>query len=527
MFKNRNILKDKVKESLISVLPVTLIVFALCFTLAPVSNGTLMAFIVGAAMLVVGMGLFTLGTDIAMIPMGRYVGSSITRSRKVWLIIVISLLLGCLVTISEPDLQVLAQQVPTVPNAILIGAVSIGVGLFLVLAMLRILLRIPLRLLLIVGYGIIFGAAFLVPRSFLGVAFDAGGVTTGPMTVPFIMALGAGVAATRSDKNAENDSFGLIALCSMGPILAVMLLGTLYRTDTVTSSTQIFTDTANSREMWMMFVKALPHYCSEVAIALAPVVGFFLIYQLLVLRLKANQLLHIGVGVVYTYLGLVLFLTGANVGFMPAGHYLGTLLGNLSANWLIVPIGMLLGFFIVAAEPAVHILNEQVYEITSGAISQRAMQNSLSMGVAVSVGLSMLRIVLNLPILYLLIPGYAIALLLTFFAPPIFTAIAFDSGGVASGAMTATFLLPLAMGTCAAVGGNVNDSFGLVAMVAMTPLITIQILGVVYRLQSRKATEEQVAEEEPVEELIDASAELNLTEEKWIGENREEAPDHE
>ncbi len=485
--RNRTILMEKIKESLKAVMPVTCIVLLLCFSIAPVSNSTLMGFILGAVLLIVGMGFFTLGAEMAMTPMGERVGAQMTKSRKLWLIILVCFFVGLMITISEPDLQVLADQVPTVPNAILIGAVSVGVGLFLVVAMLRILFKIPLSFLLIGFYLLVFILARFVSTDFLSVAFDSGGVTTGPMTVPFIMALGVGVAAIRSDREAGRDSFGLVALCSIGPILAVLILGMLYHPGESQYAPVEIPDIENSKELWGLFAHGFPEYFKEVALALLPIVIFFALFQVVSLRLKKRQLIKMLVGILYTYIGLVLFLTGVNVGFMPAGNYLGKLIGSLAQNWLLIPIGMVIGYFIVAAEPAVHVLNKQVEEITSGAIPKRAMRLSLSVGVSISVGLSMLRVLTGISIIWFLIPGYLIAILLTFIVPDIFTSIAFDSGGVASGPMTATFLLPLAMGACEAVGGNIAaDAFGVVAMVAMTPLITIQILGLTYKIKMKR-----------------------------------------
>ncbi|MDO4581399.1 MAG: DUF1538 domain-containing protein, partial [Bacillota bacterium] len=484
---NNTILIEKLRESLSSVLPVAGVVFVLCFSIVPVPNSILMAFVVGTIMLIVGMGLFTLGSDRAMMPMGVHIGSATIRTRKLWLILAVALVVGVIITISEPDLQVLAQQVPNIPKYTLIFAVAAGVGLFLLLAVLRIFLQVPLRFLLIGFYVVVFVLAQFVPVDYLSVAFDAGGVTTGPMTVPFIMALGAGIALTRNDRSAEEDSFGLVALASVGPIFAVLLLGLIFQTEGQDYTPLVIPEIADSRELWQLFSAQLPHYLSEVAVALLPIVLFFGLFQVVRLRLNKQELLKLGVGLLYVFLGLTLFLTGANVGFMPVGNYLGQLIGELDYRWVSIPIGMLIGYFIVQAEPAVHVLNKQVEEMTAGAIPKKAMSLSLSSGVAISVGLAMLRILAGLPLMWLLIPGYTLALALSFFVPRIFTAIAFDSGGVASGPMTATFLLPLAMGLCAAVGGNIAvDAFGMVAMVAMTPLITIQILGLVYQIKLKR-----------------------------------------
>ena len=488
------ILKQKLSESVSSVLPITVIVFALCLFVLPVPNDALMAFVVGAVMLILGMGLFTLGTDTAMTPIGEQVGSAITKSRNLWLIGGVGFAVGMLITVAEPDLQVLAEQVPGVPNLLLILSVAVGVGLFLVVALMRIVFRISMRWLLIGSYVVVFTLAQLVPPSFLAVAFDSGGVTTGPITVPFILSLGVGVAAIRSDSNAENDSFGLVALCSVGPILAVMLLGIFSGTTEAAYVASVLPAPDTSQELGAMFLDALPKYSAEVGLALVPIVVFYLFFQLTAIHSRPRVLLRIGIGVIYTYLGLVLFLTGVNVGFMPVGNYIGRLLASMETSWLLVPVGMLIGYFVVTAEPAVHVLGAQVYEITSGAISVNALNKCLAIGVSISVGLAMLRILLGIPIMMFLIPGYLIAVVLMFFVPPIFTSIAFDSGGVASGPMTATFLLPLAIGACGGVGGDVGaQAFGVVAMVAMTPLITIQLMGLTYRIRQRKRDEAKLA----------------------------------
>ena len=480
-------MQEKMSEALSAVVPIIVIVLCLSFTIAPMSPGILLSFLLGAVLVMVGMMFFSLGAEISMTPMGEKVGAKMTQSKNVGIIVLLSFLLGMIITISEPDLQVLAELVPSIPNSTLILAVSVGVGLFLAVAILRMLLSVALSHLLVVLYLVVFILAFFVPGDFRAIAFDSGGVTTGPMTVPFIMALGVGISAIRNDRNAADDSFGLVALCSVGPILAVLILGLLFSTGesapTVSQGIQI----SDTVELWQMFAVELPAYLKEIAISLLPIVAFFGLFQIFSLHLSGRALGKILIGLAYTYIGLVLFLTGANVGFMPAGTYLGSVLADGVFRFALIPIGAVIGFFIVKAEPAVYVLNHQVEEITDGAISARAMGTCLSLGVAASVALAMTRVLTGIPILYFLIPGYTIALGLSFVVPKIFTAIAFDSGGVASGPMTATFLLPLAQGACTAVGGDLAaDAFGVVAMVAMTPLITIQLLGLVTVLKQRR-----------------------------------------
>ncbi len=497
----RSKLQEKLDEALGAVLPIIAIVLILSLTVAPVTSSVLLAFLLGGVLLIVGMMFFTLGAELAMEPMGKQVGGRITRTRKLWIILSTGFLLGTLITVSEPDLQVLASQVQSIPNSVLIFSVAGGVGVFLTLALLRMLLGVRLRTLLLVFYAAVIVLSFLAPADFLAVAYDAGGVTTGPMTVPFILAFGVGISAIRSDRQAQGDSFGLIALCSVGPVLAVLILSLIYRVDGAEYTAAAVPSFTDSVELRTLFTEALPTYLMEIARALLPILAFFGVFQLAGLHLGKKTLLRIGVGLLYTYVGLVLFLTGVSVGFMPAGTYLGETLAGLPYRWIVIPVGMLIGYYIVKAEPAVYVLMKQVEELTSGAVTGTMLQRSLSVGVSVSVGLALFRVLTGLSILYFILPGYLLALALSFYVPDIFTAIAFDSGGVASGPMTATFLLPLATGATLAVGGNVvTDAFGVVAMVAMTPLVAIQLLGVSYRLHEGRAG--MAADADTIEEKI-------------------------
>ncbi len=469
------------KESLTSVLPIAVIVLILSVTLVSLAAGVLVLFVFGTIMLIVGMSFFTVGSTISMEPLGDGMGKSLNKNKKIFIPLIICFVLGFLITVSEPDLQVLAEQVPTIPNSLLINCVGIGVGIFLSITLIRNKKRIPLRLLLLIFYILIIGVSFFAPKEFVSTAFDSGGVTTGPITVPFIMALGAGLAASKNGKHTGEQSFGLVALCSIGPILSVLLLSIFYKPEATTSVYEI-AEILTTKQAFKQFSTALPVYAQEVAGAFVPIVILFVVFQLITRRYQWHTILRMSIGFVYTYIGLVLFLTGANVGFMPAGRLIGAEIAGSSYKSLLVPIGVLMGYFVVSAEPAVHSLKRQVSEITSGAISQKAVAVSLSVGVAFSVGISMLRVLTGISIMPFLIVGYGISLIISFFVPSIYTGIAFDSGGVASGPMTSTFMLPFAMGACEAIGGNVmTDAFGIVAMIAMAPLITIQILGLLER----------------------------------------------
>lgn len=501
-------LKEKILESLSAVLPITGIVLGISILFIPIELGTIVMFICGAVMLVIGMGFFQLGAEMAMTPLGEGIGVQISKKRRIFLIIFIGFLMGVIITISEPDLQVLAEQVPAIPNMGLILTIAVGVGIFLALAVLRILFQINLSIILLVLYAVVITVSFIVPKDFLAVAFDSGGVTTGPMTVPFIMALGVGLASVRGDRNAASDSFGLVALSSVGPILAVLVLGCFFNPSETAYTAAVIADVVTTRDVVKEFLFEIPSYLKEVIISLVPVAVVFVIFQLISRRYKRHQLQRIIIGLIYTYVGLVLFLCGVNVGFAPVGLLIGEKLVSDSWRWLLIPIGMLIGYYIVKAEPAIQILNRQVEGVTNGEVSARTMNRCLSVGVAVSVGLALLRVLTGLPIYWIIIPGYAIALALSMFVPRMFVGIAFDSGGVASGPMTTTFLLPLSIGACEALGGNaMTDAFGVVALVALVPLIAVQIMGVQYKLKMAAAESVVESVAEPVV-TVDESDEI-------------------
>lgn len=481
-------LKEKIDESVNAVLPITVIVLLLSIFVVPMETGTIALFLVGAIMLIVGMAFFQLGAEMSMTPLGEGVGSHIMKTKRLSILMIVCFVMGIIITIAEPDLQVLANQVPSIPNNVLIWTVAVGVGVFLVVAVLRILFKISLPMLLCILYAALFLLSFAAPADFIAVAFDSGGVTTGPMTVPFIMAIGIGLSSTRSDKNGSSDSFGLISFCSIGPIVMVLLLGIFYHPTDAAYTATLIPDVVTMQDVMREFVHMVPDYAEEVFSSVLPVLLVFLLFQLITRRYHKNQMFKMLIGFLYTIIGLILFLTGVNVGFAPVGSLLGSNLAGQSWKWLLIPIGALIGYYIVKAEPAVQVLNKQVEDVTNGSISRQAMNLCLSIGVSASVALALVRVLTGINIYWLLIPGYMVALVMTKFVPKVFVGIAFDSGGVASGPMTSTFLLPLAMGACTAVGGNVvTDAFGVVAMVAMAPLIAIQIMGIRYNLELKKS----------------------------------------
>lgn len=483
-------LNEKIHEALSSVLPITIIVLALSITIVPLEIGTISLFLTGALLLICGMGFFQLGVEMSMMPLGQGVGSAILQRRNLPIIMITCFFVGTIITVAEPDLQVLAHQVAAIPNRVIIWTVALGVGIFTVISAIRIFLKVSLSKILFILYALIFVLAFVSPPDFIAVAFDSGGVTTGPMTVPFIMALGIGLSAARSDKDGTNDSFGLIALCSVGPILMIMILGIFYNPSDAAYDVVTIPAVVTMRDVVYLFIRMIPLYFHEVMMSMLPVILVFLVFQLLTRRYHKRQLIKMSIGFLYTIIGLILFLTGVNVGFAPVGSLIGSFIAGGSLKYILIPIGILIGYFIVKAEPAVQVLNHQVEEIADGLITKSVMNISLSIGVASAVGLAMVRVLTGLNIFWIIIPGYLLALALTRFVPPIFVGIAFDSGGVASGPMTSTFLLPLTIGACTAAGGNVvTDAFGAVALVALAPLIAIQVVGCIYTYKIKKSTE--------------------------------------
>ena len=492
----------KIKEALVSTLPITAIVYLLALTpWFDFSQTELITFTAGAVLLVVGIGLFSLGADLAMTPMGTHVGAGLSRQKKLGLLLSVCFVLGMLITIAEPDLQVLAKQVSAVMNGtLLIYAVGIGVGAFLLVAILRIVFRKQLSMIMMLFYMLMFAMALMLVvngnDALMPLAFDSGGVTTGPITVPFIMALGVGISSVLGDRHSQDNSFGLVALCSIGPILAVLTLGIFSRSDL----TYAVPDYVVSSDIMESFLVTAGHTAKEVALALGLIVVFFLICQFAFLKLPKKRLLKIAVGVVFTYIGLVMFLTGVNVGFMPIGYKMGYELSAVN-QWLIVGVGLLMGVLVVLAEPAIHVLNAQVEEVTGGYVSKKSMMMGLCIGVGAAITLSVIRIIFDFSIVYYVIPGYFLSLALSLFVPPVYTAIAFDSGGVASGPMTSGFILPFATGVCVCLQGEaavLRDAFGVVALVAMAPLITIQLLGF------KAIVSERIAEKRAMKRILDA-----------------------
>ncbi|MDL2210077.1 DUF1538 domain-containing protein [Desulfovibrio sp. OttesenSCG-928-O18] len=488
---------EKIKESVISVVPIMAIVVVLNATIAPLGEGQLVQFLVGGVLLILGLSIFLVGADIGMVPFGQRVGSALTRKRSLGLMLFASFAIGFAITIAEPDVQVLADQVSTIMPSLnkgtLLVMIAVGVGLFLLIGTGRIIIQIPLRRLLVVFYLLLFAACAFVDPGFVGVAFDAGGATTGPITVPFIMAMGVGVAsAGRAKEGSDDSSFGLVGLASIGPIAAVAAFGMTAKGGMVEAAVQDAAPKALS--VVDTFLSILPHIIQEIFLALLPLFVIFFVFQILLLKLPAQQVRRMVFGLVYAFIGLVIFMTGVSGGFSPVGKSLGMALGSFADGAALVPVGFLLGAVVVCAEPAVWILTQQIEEVSGGYIKRKIMLVALSLGVALAVVFGMLRVVTGMSIWFVLVPGYALALILTRFCPGLFTAIAFDSGGVASGPMATTFVLSVTLGASAAVGGNpATDAFGMIAMIAMAPLITIQLLGMIFKQLEKRQKEREEA----------------------------------
>ena len=496
----KRIFVNQFLSSVRSIVPITVIVLILSVIF---NNSTLInlipSFLVGSLLLIIGMTLFNIGTDISMIEIGSKIGNHLTKKRNIPFILILSFIIGFIITIAEPDLRVLATQVPSISSNILINSVGLGVGLFLLFSTFRMLFQLNYTVILAIFCTIAFILAFFTPSEFVPIAFDSGGVTTGPLSVPFIIALGAGLAFKRRDKKKKEDTFGIISFCSIGPVIIVLILGILYNAKSIYNP-YVIPDYSSFIDVLNNFINNMPHFFRQVFLSLCPIIIFFLIYNFLFLHLNKKIMYRIFSGLLWAYLGLSLFLTGVNVGFMPMGYMTGKVLSD--HQMVLIPISMLIGYFIVTSEPAVGVLTEQIEGITNGNIKRKVLDVSISIAVALATGLSILRVVTGISIWWFIFPGYLFALLMAPFVPQVFTAIAFDSGGVASGTMSATFLLPFAIGIAEALNRNVlTDAFGLIALVATTPLITIQIVGLIYKIK----TKHQIDYTDPVynEEIID------------------------
>ena len=491
---------EKIKETFVSIGPIALIVLILNWTITPLGDGMTLTFIVSSLFTIIGLALFLLGADIGIIPMGEKAGSALTSKKNLPLLLIASFVIGFIITIAEPDVQVLTGQVsavnPSIKSTTLLIMIALGIGFFVSLGLLRTVLQIPIKFLFVGFYVVVFILAFLAPQEYFAISFDASGATTGPMTVPFIMALGMGVAAVKSNKSSDSkaDNFGLTGLASIGPIVAVLLMGLMMSGKSSGAEIQIveesvaeiavtYTTLSRLKELFGI----IPHVIVEVSKALLPLVGLLVVFLIFLFKLTKRQIIKICVGLIYAFLGLVLFLTGINGGFIPAGTVIGETLGKSGQLWLLVALGVTFGAIVVCAEPAVWVLTKQVEEISGGAIKRKVLLVALSSGVCIAVGLAMIRVIFGFHIAYILVPVFAIALALTFFCPKMFTAIAFDSGGVASGPMTSSFILSYTLGAATILGGNpLTDGFGVIALVASAPLIAIQILGLIYAKKGKE-----------------------------------------
>lgn len=466
-----------------TILPIVLIVQIITLII-PIDRDVLISFLMSSVLLIFGAALFSWGADLSMILIGNKIGKDLIRSKKILLILIVSFIIGTVVTVAEPDLLVLAEQLTSIPSWLLIIIISLGVGVCVLLASARAIFGWNLNIMLIIGFLIIFGLMFFVPKDFIPVAFDSGGVTTGTISIPFILTLGMGLVANRIDKKAKEESFGLVALASTGPIIMVLLLGLFMNYESgMAFDNSLYTEFSYSNYLFQ-FVGCL----KDVILAVSPIIVVFIIYYFVTKkrRVSKKELHKIVVGTIITVIGLTIFLVAANVGFLNMGYYIGNYITGTKYQEVLIPIVMVLSFFIAIAEPAVVILIDQVEEFTEGGISNGMLKIALAIGVSIAAGMSIQRVFSGESFLIYALIGYGIALLLTFFIPKIFTAIAFDAGGATGGSLTTTFLLPIAIGACVSLNGNVyTDAFGLASLVSLVPIITVEITGLIYEFKRR------------------------------------------
>lgn len=491
---------QKLKEVLYSVLPITFMVLVLNFTITPLETPLLIRFLLGSLFIILGLSIFLFGVDIGITPIGNLMGSGIAKSNKTWFIIVAGFILGFVISVAEPDLHILAGRVDSLTNSVItkpsiVIVVSIGIAALLSTGLIKIAYNIRLPRLLTILYLIIFVLCLFSSPIFLAISFDASGATTGAITVPFILAIAAGVSTLKKDsKVSEEDSFGLVGIVSAGAIMTVLLMSVISKVSDITGSLDY--NTLDYPSIIAPFIEVFPTILYESFLALFPILVIFLIFKRR-FKLSRKATGKILKGVLYTYIGLVLFMVGVNAGFMDVGSLIGYKLAKLDNDFILIGIAFILGLVTVLAEPAVHVLTYQVENITSGYVKRSAVLSALSVGIGLSLALSMIRIMVpGIQLWHYLLPGYIISIIMTYFVPELFVGIAFDSGGVASGPMTATFVLAFAQGAAEAIEGAdvLIDGFGIIAMVALTPLITLQILGLIFKIKSKKEVIKQDGE---------------------------------
>lgn len=478
----KNKLVENLYDSFKSVMPITIVIVILSF-LIKIPNNTILSFSISSIFLIFGITFFTVGADMSMIRIGEHIGNSIVKKRGRVTILIISFIMGMVITLSEPDLTVFAKELTSIPNILIIVLVSAGVGLYLMVGVFRILKKISYRTIVTASLLIILFLLYLVPQEFISVAFDGGGVTTGAMGVPLIVAFGYGITKIRSDKDAKGDSFGLCGLASLGPIIVILLLGLIFKTENYFDTSNFINKLPIIEKFTESFISSL----RDVFISLLPILCVFICSQIFECKISKNDFVKIIVGIVLSVIGLTLFLTGVSSGFMETGYRIGSIISSSQYRYFLIPLGMLMGYIIISAEPAVKILNKQISDLTEGSISEKMINLCLSIGVCLAIGISLLRVFFKIPMIYVIVPGYFIAGLLMYFTPNMFMTIAYDSGGAASGAMTTSFLLPICIGACEVLGGNILvDAFGVGALVSLTPIITIQVLGIIYSYKLRE-----------------------------------------
>lgn len=488
-----NIIVSKFKEVLFSILPITVVVMILNFTISPMETTLVIRYLIGALLVILGLTAFLLGVDIGIAPLGDLTGRSIAKSNKLWIVLIGGLILGFFISIAEPGLMVFSSEVNLATSGQISGlsilvVVSIGLAIMLTLGFLRILYNIPLYKVLFVTYIVIFGLAIFTSREFLAIAFDASGATTGVLAVPFILAISAGISKLKKDSKAsENDSFGLMALASTGAIMSVMILGIFSKTNKFISITDV--EIISNDSILGPFFNIVPEIFIQSLMAIAPLLAILLVLQKTSFKMSRRDLRKLLTGFGFAFVGLFIFLVGVNAGFMEVGRSIGNNLTAKDNKTSLIIIGFVLGFVTMLAEPAVHILTRQIEEVTSGYVNRRTVLIPLATGVGFAIILSVMRVLIpGIQLWHYLLPGYIICITMMFFIPKLFVGIAFDAGGVATGPVTATFILAFMQGVANAFEGAdvIADGFGMIAMVALFPIITLEILGLVYAIKSKK-----------------------------------------
>lgn len=484
---------EKLKEVLTSILPIVVVFSILAIFLLKLPGEEIAMFIFCIILVVLGFTIFLTGVEVGINPMGAIIGKEIPKRRSRMFMILVVFTISFLVTIAEPDVSVFATQVHEMFSSINPGTltlcIAVGVAFFLIVAAFRIIYKLSLRAIITAGYVVVAIMTIVLyatgNNEFIAIAFDSGGVTTGPVTVPVLLALGIGICSVGAKRN-RMEGFGMIGLASIGPIIALLIMGLVSNTTYAAGSESAPEELTIGLELlWKEFVES----ARGVLIALLPLIAFFIVFKRVFLQHSWASIYYMVEAVAVAGIGVIIFLTGVYTGFMPVAIKLGVELATYEP-FLVIILGFVLGFLVAFAEPAVSILGDQVQRASRGMLPRKLIIMVISVGVAFLVALGMMKTVYDLNLIWIIIPGYVITIVLMWLGEKDMVGIAFDAGGVSTGPMSVAILSSIYVGLSSALYDGataVINGFGLIALIALAPCLFLSALSVFMKYKGRVA----------------------------------------